>query len=139
MMFTGFFTSKRGVEWNYHFGERGWIEMWHGTTERITGGWRIGRDVFSPYATKECYEDIEYRFGFKKNPDCEDAVIVPDMSHDELIERIEGKYNYYSTISKTPEGAYRVILFRGFLEPFRIEMFDSLEEARGFFVNRRYW
>lgn len=133
MRFTGFFTSKRGTEWNYHFYGSGWVEMWHGTTERITGGWRIGRDVFSPHTTKECYQDILDMFGFEKNPDSEDAVIVPDFSHDELIEKITHKLAGYSTISRTPAGKIRVMRFRNWDDVFMVKMFDSIDAAKEYF------
>ena len=132
MRFTGFFTSKRGTEWNYHFYNIGWVEMWHGTTERITGGWRIGRDVFSPNVTKECYQAIEEMFGFRKNPDHENEVIIPDMSHDELIEKIECKYGCSATISKTTEGSFRMIKFTSGGDACRIKTFDSFDSAKAF-------
>ena len=112
LSYNGGFTSKRGVSWNYHISPTyAWVEQWHGNIVRKTGGWKVGRDTYSRHITDECFDAIWARFEFKRDPDHEDQVIIPDRSHDVLVcQYVNDMFDWIVSISRMPEGKYRGVM-----------------------------
>lgn len=61
----GCFTSKRGMFWNYKIYEDLTVEQWHKSCKKCAGGYRSGKDIYSPKVTKECAEYIKNKHGLE--------------------------------------------------------------------------
>lgn len=61
----GCFTSKRGTTWNYKIYKDLTVEQWHTTYKKCAGGYRSGKDIYSPKVTKECAEYIKNKHGLE--------------------------------------------------------------------------
>lgn len=130
MHFYGGFTSKRGTSWNYSFGEHGWVQQYHPTIVRKTGGWRTGPDVYARKVTQECFDAIYAKYEFLRDPEHDDTVIITDLSKDVLIKTFRNKYKDTATISKTPEGKFRLVFYYSGNEHITyIKTFSATEEA----------
>ena len=128
-MFTGGFESKRGTNWCYEIFDNGDVIQWHENIVRVTGGWARGGDTCAKRITSECFEAIEARYGFKRNPNRSDAVIITDLSNDELIAKFVSNYKDTITMSRTPENKIRAVFRYVGNDISSIRLFDTMEEA----------
>ena len=139
MQFYGGFTSKRGTSWNYSFGERGWVQQYHETIIRKTGGWRQGPDVYARKISKECFDAIYAKYEFARDPEHADTVIITDLSKDSLVKTFRNKYTDKATISRTPAGKFRLVFYHCGKDIVQIKTYDTVEDAEtrlknGFYV-----
>ena len=58
----GFFKSKRGIGWSFTIYNDLTVEQYHSTTERSSGGWKMGKDIFVK-PTKELKQIIKEEYG----------------------------------------------------------------------------
>ena len=59
----GSFISKRGVGWKFRIYSDLSVEQYHSSVVRCNGGYKTGRDIFSPKVTNECAKFIEDHYG----------------------------------------------------------------------------
>ena len=62
-MIKGFFTSKRGISWNYSVNDYGYVEQWRDTIVKKSIGCKSKTIYTNP--TKECIEYIQEKHGIK--------------------------------------------------------------------------
>lgn len=128
-MYYGSFTSKNGIQWNYSITPSGYVDQYHPTMVRCAGGWKDGPEVRPSKISRECFENIKGRYGFDRDPDYNNLVIITDLSKDTQVAEYRNKYKDIATISITPEGRFRVVEKHCGRDIRCIYLFDNFNDA----------
>lgn len=134
--YRGYFRSKRGTGWHYSVSSTGFVEMWHPTTVRCTGGWKTGPDARPSKITKECFDEIKKDFELERDPECDYAVIIQDHRMDELLDEYISESDDYAATFKTCDGKIRIIVWCDSYTARRIKTVDSVENVDEFFQHQ---